>query len=1114
MFRYVGRFAGIRVGLRIAATLACVLMAPSWAAAQSDRFWSTSTGSLVAGNGNWNTTTPFWSVNTAASSLVTFGTNNNALFSATGTSTLSLTENVSVNNIEYRAGNSTTKVNAGGGTITLGGNINSFWDNGGAAIVNELNAPLVLSGNPTITFQRNYGDGVNGNYLVIGGAIAETGGARSLTINQTSATGGGGNGTLYLDSPNNTFSGGFSAGGRFVYARAASGTPLGTGDINTRIGFGTTPVVPIYIQPSGTGGDVQVSAVNAAVGSKINLNGGGRFELVRGGNNSLTFTVGNAGAAADSVLNRVTAYSSMAIAYTGTLGGNEKFIVNGGVSMTNGLVTPFFTASSPTSPDFLAYDPTNGFVLPTYAFTNTFAGATTASSVKVTTATTLTGNAGASALNLSAGSVNLNGNTLTLGDGTNAAGLIQAGAISNGTLNVPGVAVVTGVSGAFSASLTGSGAFVFAGSPSTTLSGSQVSVASIAVGAGSLTFSPNSGVQDVTSVISGAGATIAKSGAGQTRLTSATATALSITEGTLAMDSALAANPTLSFTTGEDAVLIRGSTAKLTMNTGTFSTPGRIRLGNDGTVGVAEISGGRVNHTGRDVDMGFNGGIASLTLSGTAIWNGASRELFIANAFNANSVVFLQNSASGTFGAISLANQNQVANQSQFGTLVISDSASLTGSSLNIGVLANNSQARAFGQFNQQGGTTSITGAVQLAGTETNAGVLQGALNLDGGTFRVGDRIFGGTGDSYVNFHGGTLAYSGGTTKTNFFNLGGTGKAFVYDSSTIDTGTQAVTIEQALLTPNTGSGLSSVPLTNAGSGFTVAPGVRITGGGGEGATAIATIGVNGALSITVTNPGTGYTSAPTIALERGHRNGGVDPVVGTVSIATNAYTGGITKQGAGRLTLTSVNTFTGSTVIGAGAIVLSGSGTHGAGNLSLGTSGVFELTGLSAGKYTLPLSASLVGSGTISGGGSKTLAVPGILAPGNSTGTVTLNSAVLELASTTTSNFEINSLLDFDEVIGAGSGSQVIYGGTLNVFFDPAGSFASGNTFQLFAIGGSLASSGSFSAVNTTGLTGGLTASFDTATGTVVVVPEPSTVAMLVLAGAIAVGCRTRRRRD
>jgi autotransporter-associated beta strand protein len=474
--------------------------------------------------------------------------------------------------------------------------------------------------------------------------------------------------------------------------------------------------------------------------------------------------------------------------------------------------------------------------------------------------------------------------------------------------------------------------------------------------------------------------------------------------------------------------------------------------------------------------------------------------------------VFVTDTASGTFAEISLADTNGVNGTSQFGTVIVSGSGSLSGSSLVVGKQTTNTTSRGFGQFVQQGGTTTISGAVELGRSQAAGTTLQGSLNLDGGTLRVGDRIFGGTGSSYVNFHGGTLAYSGSGAKANFFDLGVTGKAFVYDSSTIDIGAQAVTITQALQTPNIGSGLSSVTLTNAGSGYTVAPGIRITGGGGEGATAIATIGTNGALSITVTNPGTGYTSAPTILLERGHRNGGVDAVVGTVSVATNAYAGGITKQGAGRLTLTAANTFTGPTVIAAGTLALSGSGTHGAGNLSLGTSGILELAALTASTYTLPSTASLVGNGSILGGGLKTLAVPGILSPGNSTGTITLDSTTLQLASTTTSNFEIDSLVDFDKVLGSGTGSQVTYGGTLNLLFDPLGSFAAGNTFQLFGVGSSLTTSGAFSSVNSTGLTGGLTASFEPTTGTVSIVPEPGSLAALAVA-ALAAAWRARRRR-
>jgi len=61
-------------------------------------------------------------------------------------------------------------------------------------------------------------------------------------------------------------------------------------------------------------------------------------------------------------------------------------------------------------------------------------------------------------------------------------------------------------------------------------------------------------------------------------------------------------------------------------------------------------------------------------------------------------------------------------------------------------------------------------------------------------------------------------------------------------------------------------GVQSISVVNAGSGYTQAPIVTITGGGGSGATATARI-VNGSVSsITVVTKGTGYTSTPTITL--------------------------------------------------------------------------------------------------------------------------------------------------------------------------------------------------------------------------------------------------------
>ncbi len=172
---------------------------------------------------------------------------------------------------------------------------------------------------------------------------------------------------------------------------------------------------------------------------------------------------------------------------------------------------------------------------------------------------------------------------------------------------------------------------------------------------------------------------------------------------------------------------------------------------------------------------------------------------------------------------------------------------------------------------------------------------------------------------------------------------------------------------------------------------------------------------------------------------------------------------------------------------------------------------MFELLGLTAASYSLPFSASLAGAGTISGSG-KSLAVLGSLAPGNSVGTITVGTGLsLDLSLSGSSVFEITSPAftagTFDLVSGNGS---VVFGGILNLAFS-GGSYADGTeVLQIFANTGSR--SGNFSAVNATGLAAGQSATFNQATGTITVVPEPSTYAM-ALAGLACGGYVVRRRR-
>ena len=59
--------------------------------------------------------------------------------------------------------------------------------------------------------------------------------------------------------------------------------------------------------------------------------------------------------------------------------------------------------------------------------------------------------------------------------------------------------------------------------------------------------------------------------------------------------------------------------------------------------------------------------------------------------------------------------------------------------------------------------------------------------------------------------------------------------------------------------------INGITVTAGGSHYTTAPTVSITGGGGSGATATATIAGGAVSEIYITNPGSGYTSTPTVS---------------------------------------------------------------------------------------------------------------------------------------------------------------------------------------------------------------------------------------------------------
>ena len=74
---------------------------------------------------------------------------------------------------------------------------------------------------------------------------------------------------------------------------------------------------------------------------------------------------------------------------------------------------------------------------------------------------------------------------------------------------------------------------------------------------------------------------------------------------------------------------------------------------------------------------------------------------------------------------------------------------------------------------------------------------------------------------------------------------------------------------EVLLLDTAPSGVAKLTITNGGSGYTSAPTVGFTGGGGTGFTAFAEISAGAVVQVTITAAGTGFTSAPTVTFTGG-----------------------------------------------------------------------------------------------------------------------------------------------------------------------------------------------------------------------------------------------------
>ena len=364
------------------------------------------------------------------------------------------------------------------------------------------------------------------------------------------------------------------------------------------------------------------------------------------------------------------------------------------------------------------------------------------------------------------------------------------------------------------------------------------------------------------------------------------------------------------------------------------------------------------------------------------------------------------------------------------------------------------------------------TGLLTLTGTITKNGTI---LTLKGGTYGI---TVSGAGTIAGSNSGSDLIVDGGPVTL------ATANSYNGPTSIINGATLNANVTNALPTTN---GRTAVSLDQSGTG-------------------------NSTLALGASQSVLSLTGATTSKVTLGANTLTVGTSTGTTTFAgvISGTNGNLIKDSASTLSLSNTNTYTGTTTVNTGTLLLSGGGTIGTGNLVLG-GGTFSIASITAGSYALSGSQSLTGAGTILGAAGKTLTVAGTLAPGSSgPGTITLDTVAVTLSGTSTFEFTNTGFTagSYDLVQGTvGGGTESItFGGTLNLNFS-GGTYTDGSSVTIFNLN---SYSGGFT-VNYSGLGVGQSATFDPTNGLVTVVPEPATWALLAFSLTTVMVLRRRR---
>ncbi len=580
--------------------------------------------------------------------------------------------------------------------------------------------------------------------------------------------------------------------------------------------------------------------------------------------------------------------------------------------------------------------------------------------------------------------------------------------------------------------------------------------------------------------------------------------------GTITMNSTVASNQLFNANLTLGTAVTGTTTITNSSTTNTITFAGTIQGGSGGTAGVKTLNtagAGSINFTN---SLGAGGGtVLNLTNTGTA-----------------TSVITLSGSGSSSFGTLRATANGTIVVNGQ--TVTVANSSGFGGNSTTNG------------KFELQSGSASFNGGITSGNTGDST-----LIKVSGGTFSAASISLGRTSNP------GTTLPSSVTTGSGFVVTGG--NASVTGNVTIGTSNSAATshISGGNLTVNGRFGLGNTSnnrysmLQVSGGNFTItdatnglvlglssttanSSGALFTGGTStverisfgvsnafagstgaivlNGASASLYLGSGGIVqdstntynrTINLTNGTLGAKADWASSLAMNLNGSGVTiKAADAADVSKNITLSGVlsgangfTKIGGGSLTLSGANTYSGATIINAGQINAGNAGALGTGNVTLGGG-------------TLVSSVS-----GVSGVGTVTFNSGGLNLNDTSTGSLTLAANKNFSMSGGTWSVSIGSTSSYDQVIGSGTGTFGITGGSIalsgisdySVGYSLFSGFASGSVAGL-TISGYDTTNWIASLGNDGLLTFAATA-----------VPEPSTFALL--GGFAALGCVGLRRR-